>query len=270
MSYQRQRMMRMLRDSGLMTLADTVRYPFSVLKYYRREQLFNARNPGFKLPPRFLAFDAYSAPDWDFYKVSGSETATFLSATARRYLPETAKLRVLEWGCGPARVIRHIPSTFGSEAEVYGSDYNTNTIGWCTQNIPGVAFSLNGLRPPLPYEEKFFDFVYSISVFTHLSEPVGLEWVNDLYRVMRSGAIAVISINGDRQLDKLLPEELEAYKSRGIVVRGNVQEGRKMFFTLHSPTYVREFLFKSFEVMEFGAGGFPCIPSQDLWVLRKP
>jgi SAM-dependent methyltransferase len=269
MSHQRQKMLRVLRDSGLMTLADAVRYPFSVLKYYRKERLFTARNPGFRVPPRFLAFDAYSASDWDFYMLSGSETATFLSATAKRYLPENAKLRVLEWGCGPARVIRYIPSYFGSEVEVYGTDYNRDTIGWCDQNIPGIAFSLNGLRPPLQFGEVFFDFVYSISVFTHLSEPVSIEWVNELYRIMRSGAIAVISTNGDRQLDKLLPEELETYKSRGVVVRGKVQEGKKMFFIVHSPAYVREILFKSFEVMEFASGGFP-YTGQDLWILRRP
>jgi SAM-dependent methyltransferase len=269
MSQARQKMMRILRDSGLITLADTIRYPFSVLKYYRKERLFNAANPGFRVPPRFLAFDAYSAPDWDFYKISGSDTAAFLSAAAKRYLPENSLLRVLEWGCGPARVIRHLPASLGSEAEVYGSDYNGDTISWCNQNIPGVKFSLNELRPPLPFEDIFFDFIYSISVFTHLSEPVGHEWVNELYRVMRSGAIAVISTNGDRQLGPLLPEELETYKSRGVVVRGKVQEGKKMFLTLHSPAYIRECLFKSFEVMEFASGGFP-YTNQDLWILRKP
>jgi SAM-dependent methyltransferase len=221
------------------------------------------------VPPRFLAFDAYSAPDWDFYKLSGVESAAFLSAAARRYLPDNTSLRVLEWGCGPARVIRHIHSTFGSEAEVYGSDYNRDTIGWCNQNIPGVVFSVNGLHPPLSFGEGFFDFIYSISVFTHLSEPVGLEWVTELHRVMRSGAIAVISANGDSLLDKLLPEELETYKSRGVVVRGKVQEGKKMFFAVHSPAYVREILFKSFEVLEFAPGEFP-YTGQDLWILRKP
>jgi SAM-dependent methyltransferase len=269
MSQEKQKVLRILRDSGLINLADTVRYPVSVLKYYLKTRLFYARNPGFKVPPRFLAFDAYSAPDWDFYKISGSETATFLSAIAKRYLPENASLRVLEWGCGPARVIRHIPSNFGSGAEAYGSDYNRETIRWCTQNIHGVTFGLNELRPPLPFNDRFFDFIYSISVFTHLSEPVGHEWVNELYRIMRSGAIAVISTNGDRQLDMLLPDEIETYKTRGVVVRGRVQEGKKMFLAFHSPAYTKECLFKSFEVMEFASGAFP-YTGQDLWILRKP
>src|SRR5208283_330225 len=150
MSQERQKMLRILRDSGLIALADAVRYPFSVLKYYRKTRSFYAGNPGFKVPPRFLAFDAYSAPDWDFYKISGGGTAAFLAVATKRYLPENASLRVLEWGCGPARVIRHIPSNFGSGAEVYGSDYNRETIHWCRLNIPGVSFSLNELHPPLP------------------------------------------------------------------------------------------------------------------------
>lgn len=269
MSQIRQKVMRILRDSGLLALADTVRYPFCVLEYHRRTRLFNARNPGFKVPPKFLAFDAYSAPDWDFYKISGSETAAFLSSAALRYLPANAATRVLEWGCGPARVIRHIPSKFGSKAEVYGSDYNRKTIAWCTENIPGVTFSLNELLPPLTFRDRFFDFVYSISVFTHLSEPVGREWAKELHRIMRSGAIAIISTHGNRGLETLLPEEIDIYESHGVVVRGKVQEGKKMFFTLYSPAYLKESLFKSFDVIEFAPGEFPYV-GQDLWILRKP
>ena len=40
MSQEKQKMLRILRESGLINLADTVRYPVSVLKYYRKTRLF--------------------------------------------------------------------------------------------------------------------------------------------------------------------------------------------------------------------------------------
>jgi SAM-dependent methyltransferase len=265
----KQKLWRVLRNSGLLSLADRANYLRTIVKYYRRRRLFCAENPGFKVPPRALAFDAYSAPEWNFYKKSGIGTAAFLAEIAGRYLLEQIEVHVLEWGCGPARVIRHIPSAFGANAKVYGSDYNEKTIVWCDQNIPDVHFSLNGLRPPLPFDEGFFDFIYSISVFTHLSEAVSFEWIHELHRIMHSGAVAVISTNGDAVLGSLLPDELESYKSEGILIRGRVQEGKRLFSSFHSPDYLREKLFKDFEVLEFGSGKFP-YTGQDVWVLRKP
>lgn len=112
---------------------------------------FSRDNPDFIVPPEALAYDAYSWIDWGNYRKSGTDTALLLSQIAHRHLSEHDPLRVLEWGCGPARVIRHIPAAFGAKTEVYGSDYNEDTIKWCSKSIQGVNFTLNGLEPPLPF-----------------------------------------------------------------------------------------------------------------------
>ena len=219
------------------------------------------------VPPEALAYDAYSFLDWDLYRKSGTDVAVFLSQVARRHLSEHDPLRVLEWGCGPARVIRHIPAAFGANTEVHGSDYNEDTIKWCSKAIRGVNFTLNGLEPPLPFDSGIFDFVYSISVFTHLSESVSRAWIEELLRITHSGSILVITMQGDAYLEKLLPDEVEAYRSRGIVLRGNVTEGSRIFSAFHSREYLTTQLFQKLEVLEF-------IPSttlgQDIWVLKKP
>jgi SAM-dependent methyltransferase len=264
----KQRVQRTLRALGLLAVADKVKYLMTVVRLYGKSRLFHSLNPGFAVPPKALAYDAYSAPDWDFYKKSGTETALYLSSIAQRYLPNDSSIRILEWGCGPARVIRHIHTAFGAKADVYGSDYNSETIRWCSQSIPGVQFSLNGLLPPLPFPEGMFDFIYSISVFTHLSELVIHEWIDELRRVTHSGSIVIITTNGDSFLSKLLPDELETYKSRGIVVRGNVEEGKRVFITCQSPAYLRDKFSAGFEVLESISASFPHT-NQDTWILRK-
>lgn len=264
----RQRLQRVLRVSGLLGVAENVRYLITVAKLNRKGRLFHSLNPEFRLPPRALAYDAYSAPDWDFYKKSGSETADFLFSIAQRTLPQDVGVRILEWGCGPARVIRHVPSSFGPRAEVYGSDYNPETIQWCTQAIPEIHFNLNGLRPPLPFAAGFFDFIYSISVFTHLSEDVIHEWIAELARITHCGSIVVITTNGDSFTVKLLPDEIETYQSQGFVVRGNVEEGKRAFSSCQSPAYLRRQFSASFEVLEFAPASFP-FTGQDMWVLKR-
>jgi hypothetical protein len=51
--------------------------------------------------------------------------------------------------------------------------------------------------------------------------------------------------------------------------RGNVEEGKKMFWASHSPDYLRKKLFKKFEVVEHIPEGFPRV-GQDLWIIQKP
>lgn len=264
-----QKIQRILRDSRLLGAIEKLLYLSSVVGCYRKNSEFSRINPGFKVPPKALAYDAYSAPDWDFYKRSGEDTAVFLAGIPMKYLPDVLSPRVFEWGCGPGRVIRHLPFAFPANTETYGSDYNQATITWCRNNIPRVNFFLNGLQPPLPFQEKFFDFIYSISVFTHLSESVSHQWIAELFRITRSGGVLVITTNGDSRQNVMLPDEIETYQGSGIVIRGNFEEGKRMFWACHSPRYLREKLFKSFDVLEYTGAGFPHT-GQDYWVLRKP
>ncbi|MDH5189739.1 MAG: class I SAM-dependent methyltransferase [Gammaproteobacteria bacterium] len=269
MNLRLQRVQRILRDSGLLGPIEKFRYLLSVVRWYRKNREFIQKHPDFKVPPKVLAYDAYSAPDWDFYKQSGEETAVFLAAISNKYLSHDIPLQVLEWGCGPGRVIRHIPNAFSGNTNTYGSDYNPATIAWCNDNIGQIKFSLNGLQPPLHFEGGYFDLIYSISVITHLSEEVSRLWVDELLRLVRPGGILVITTNGDSRKNVMRPDEIEAYESIGLVIRGKFEEGKKMYWACHSPQYLREKLFSGFEVLEHVNAGFP-YTGQDYWVLRKP
>jgi SAM-dependent methyltransferase len=257
-----------IRKMGLLPLVEKLRTFSTIIKYHFKNKKFLLENPNFSIPPQALAYDAYSAPDWNFYKKSGEETAVFLRDISIKYLQDLPSIKILEWGCGPGRVVRHIPLFFPSNANTYASDYNEATVKWCKQNILNVEFLLNDLRPPLKLGSNFFDFIYSISVFTHLSEENSHQWIAELYRIAKPGGILVISTNGDSRQKFMLNHELKAYLENGILIRGNVEEGKKMFWACHSPNYLKEKLFKKFEVLDFVGAGFPHT-GQDCWILRK-
>ena len=105
-------------------------------------------------------------------------------------------------------------------------------------------------------------------MFTHLSEQVSLDWIGELYRVLKPGGIILITTNGEYSASYLLPEEKAAYDTEGIAVRGNYEEGKKMFLAFHKPSYVRTKLLSRFSILKHEPNGFPHI-NQDMWIARK-
>jgi SAM-dependent methyltransferase len=78
--------------------------------------------------------------------------------------------------------------------EWYGSDIDREAIAWCQKNLASVGkLVLNKPMPPLPFDDGFFNFVFSISVFTHIPEDMQFAWLAELNRVLKVGGVALFS-----------------------------------------------------------------------------
>lgn len=266
-----QRSQDILRKLGLLSAVEQVRFRLQLIKNRSDNHNFQAENPDFLLPPSHLAFDAHGHVNWRSYRESGLYVAENLAKVIQENCPpanSSPGLSVFEWGCGPGRVIRHLPSQLPT-AEIHGSDYNPESIAWCKDHIPGVNFIENGLHPPLSLKNDFCDAVYAISVITHLSEPVCHEWIGELRRVIKPGGILILWSNGDCIEERLLPEERRQYQAGKFTERTQVQEGKKMYLSFHPPIWVRKSLLRQFEILKHYPGGFSGT-EQDIWVARKP
>jgi ubiquinone/menaquinone biosynthesis C-methylase UbiE len=178
--------------------------------------------------------------------------------------------RILDWGCGPGRVIRHMPEVVDNQCQYFGTDYNKKSIAWCKKNIPHVEFNLNGLEAKLPYETNFFDAIYGISIFTHLSESLHVEWYKELYRVLKPGGVLFITTQGNRHKIKLSESEKEMFDRGQLVVRGKVKEGHRTYSAFHPKPFMKK-LFENAQILEHidnepSKGTY--IP-QDIWMVRK-
>lgn len=265
-----QKLQHILRHLHLLNAIEHIRYRWSVVKNSKKNRIFKQEHPGFALPPAHLAYDAYSAPDWEYYYRSGIGMAEYLVSVLKKYTGDAPPSDILEWGCGPARIIRHLPGLLGPDTRIYGSDYNPETIQWAQQHIEGIAFSKNELKPPLPFDDASFDFVYAFSVFTHLSESVGQEWIDELARVLKDDGILFFKANGDQVAEYLLPREKDVYDTKGFIQRGNQTEGKKMFGAFHAPEYVRKHMLKPYTVLEHIPGGqVHYLHIQDGWIVRR-
>jgi len=239
-----------------------------------------ARRPDLDPPPPFLIYDAYGHLSYRAYAEDGRAPAEYLAGVATRYLGgiqangEDAEsmraLNVCEWGCGPARILRHLPPLLPAGSRVFGTDYNAKTIEWCSKHVARVTFRLNHLAPPLPFSTGELDFLYAVSVLTHLSAEMNLAWMDECRRVVRTGGLILVTVHGDRCVAALSPKERADYEAGRLVVRGMVQEGSRTFVAYQSPRFMLEVLLNGMEVLQHNPSDAPRLAGvQDVYLVRR-
>ena len=258
----------LLRKLNLLYVADKMRFYVERFKHREKNAAFKKAHPNVVLPPDYLIYESFLM-DYDNYYNGGLKSAKWLVDIFKNYTTLEDK-KVLDWGCGPGRIIRHLPMLMGQNSSFYGTDYNSKTIDWDTKNLKGFHFNNNTLEASLPYEENTFDLIYGISIFTHLSEKAHYEWYTELYRVLKPGGVMFLTMQGDNYRKKLTEDELIAYNNGKIIIRGNVKEGHRTYSAFHPKGFVKN-LFSNAEILdhlEFSSDTEEWVP-QDMWVLKK-
>ena len=111
---------------------------------------------------------------------------------------------VVDWGVGCARVMRHfwelVPQIgLGSSCRqnIIGMDIDRMNVEWCKINMRQGEYTLisqEGFNLP----NESVDFLYGISVMTHLAEYYQFRWLNEIRRVLRPRGCAVLTVHGER------------------------------------------------------------------------
>lgn len=242
----RERAKALLRRLHLLTVVDRVRLQLWRRRMRAANAAFTRDHPGFAVPPPELAFDAYGHVDWTGYLRSGEQQASAIAEVVAALIP-SGPLTVLEWGCGPGRVIRHLPRLLGQRAKVIGADYNEQSIAWDRENLAGITFHVNGLAPPLELPDASVDVAVAISVVTHLSESMQLAWAREIRRVLRPGGFWLCTTQGEAFARMLAnPKDRVALAEGEPVTLAGDREGKKYFLALQPERYVRERLLVDF------------------------
>ena len=203
------------------------------------------------------------------YFDTGLQAAEWIPALVGRAGRDMAAMdAILDFGCGCGRVIRHWRKL--ARPRVAGCDYNPLLVEWCAANLPFAEFRLNRLAPPLPYEDDSFDLLYTISIFTHLDEPLQRRWADELRRVVRPGGLVIVTVSGrDRVLEHLGPEARERFDRGEMVVWRSELAGMNACTVYHPERYIREELAHGFELVAHVPLGAPDV-RQDAVLLRVP
>lgn len=264
----KQAISKFLRNLRLLQPADYLRFYLEKIRNREKNQRFLNNNPGIKLPPDYLIYESFQL-DYQKYFTESEDTAQWLASLLKKHI-EMKGIKILDWGCGPGRVIRHLPKFTESKSEFFGTDFNAKSIAWCSGNLPGIQFNRNLLDAQLPYSDSFFDVIYGISVFTHLSKNLHFSWFEELYRVLKPGGIMLFTTQGINFKEKLNNNELKNFDEGKLVIRGKTKEGHRTYSAFH-PKKFMEKLFAPAEILEHierkpdNGGWLP----QDVWIIKK-
>ncbi len=251
-----------------MMWADSLKFMRQYVINYFDNKKFKALNSNIALPPLYMMFESFNINYRRYYE-GGLETAQWISYTISPFVFRQ-EVNILDWGCGPARITRHLKHIYGVQANIFGTDYNPCTIQWCSEHIRDVRFAINGTNPPLSYPDQMFNIIIGISIFTHLSEANHYFWINELSRVMRPGGIAFITTHGDIFRSILTPAERKQYDNNTPVIRGKVTEGHRVFTAFQPQTWMRDAFSTFFTVLVHHKGNKVSWGiEQDYWILKK-
>jgi SAM-dependent methyltransferase len=193
----------------------------------------------------------------------------------------TSFQRILDFGCGPGRILRHL-APLAAHSEIHGVDIDADAIAWCAENIPFASFTVGPHEPPLPFADGQFDLVYNHSVFTHIDERRQDLWLAELARILAPGGIALLTVHSTRQWNHALSqfaaagEDTGAYTSQlardGILFIGDdayVGSTHPEWYhsTFHAPWYVHRHWARFFTIRAYIPEG---ADTQDLVVLERP
>lgn len=220
--------------------------------------------------------EGYFEDDHLTYWISGFVTFKRLAAMAAG-LGVTGG-RYFDFGGSTGRVFRHF--AFQSAAwDVWSSDFKISSVEWNLQNFPGALKVFQGMYfPILPVEDRTFDLVSAMSVFTHIDE-VETAWLLELRRVMKPGAVAILTIHNEDTFSAMHPRlraSLEGYDP-GLLALKALPEGRTVSTwrrddpyrcnVFHSNSYIRTNWGRYFEVVDIVSHAFV---RHAAVVLRKP
>jgi SAM-dependent methyltransferase len=240
----RERAVRLL-PLPLKSAAKEVRHaidPLVVATYRRRS---GDRQP---IPPSRIRARSGS-PGLEHYLPGGEEAADELEAVLRKVDRSFADFEsIYDFGCGAGRVLRRVADRRGSGASFHGSDVDAPAIEWARANLPAIEWKVSNYRPPLPYYERSFDLVYSVSIFTHLNEQMQLDWLRELERVMRPGGYGLLTTHG-----------VFAYEeSRSGRVVSNSRSCAERIAG-HGDLEDERFIYEGYEITSWNEGDFPGI-----------
>jgi ubiquinone/menaquinone biosynthesis C-methylase UbiE len=222
------------------------------------------------LPPKALRKRVHGDENSSTFATIGKVVSCDLIGAINSTFHLGARSHILDFGCGCGRVMSYF-HTFCVDSILAGTDIDREAISWCQQHLSRIGtFSSNDDMPPLQFSDEYFDFVYSISVFTHLPEEMEFAWLEELKRVTKRGGYLILTTHGKELFVAFDREAKKHFRAAGFYYSiGAGTEGLPAFYqtSYHTEDYIYRRWGKIFDIIKIVKQGIA--NHQDLVVCRK-
>ena len=135
--------------------------------------------------------------DWATFLAQGRRISDVIFSRLER-LGVSPASRILDFGCGIGRVF--LPLAFEKSLNLQGCDIDIDAVRYLGR-VTGRSIHHTNFQPPLPFADNQFDFIYSISIWTHLNPAMGEVWLKEMRRILCRGGVALITTSGYAALE---------------------------------------------------------------------
>lgn len=264
----KRRIKRIFAQFGALPLLDRLHFLAERMRHARANHAFLRTANGFPMPPDEYLHETYRLSYRD-YAIDGAVTARELIDRIRPWL-QTDDADLLEWGCGVARITRHLPKLPGI-GRVTGADIHPGMIEWNSAHIKGVTFVKIPLDPPTPLPSEGYHAVIGISVLTHIPADRQQDWLMEICRLLRPGGVFLFTTHGNAFLRLMSNAEKTRLQATGCITQTYPRPGHRMMTTLHDAGRLKQWLAAYFDILDHidGAADADAAGGQDLWIVRK-
>lgn len=265
----RRAVLEILRATHLIGLADRAIALRAALQANGENRAYRAAHVRRAFPDPLLVFEVAGHAKLSQFDRSGAAHARVIADLLREAeLPDAP--RILEWGCGPARILAHLPEALNIEGALYsGCDPDVRAITFAKTAYSRIEFTQSPPLPPTPFAPGAFDAIYGVSIFTHLPAAAAKAWAAELARMCAPGGCVVVSTHGARAAARLEGRDRAAFEAGRYVTLGGAKAGSRTYVSYFNENAGHALFDPWFEHVWCKAdedGGF----GQDLWVLRHP
>jgi SAM-dependent methyltransferase len=228
---------------------------------------FYASQSEIRIPPAANMYRVVHNSDPHIFRYLGQNDCGRFAQIFVAHSKSVDSPRILDWGCGCGRISSHMAEMFHGGV-VSGVDVDAVNVNWLHETCSSADYLLIQPTPPLPFTSSTFDFVYGLSVMTHLSAEHQKEWLCELRRVIKKGGILLLTFHA---LPHFFAEVNDGTLLQVLVDQGfldcgaNDETGNSHYRNVfNTEEYIRR-LCSDFEIVDYFAGA---IRSHDLIVLR--
>ena len=224
-----------------------------------RRKVKTVMDTSIPLPPASLVSRVHGTADSVGFERIGKLVALDLLSATDPHIHLERPMRILDFGCGCARVLSFM-SKVAPKSEFTAVDIDEEAIHWCKENYKDEALSgrfnfvVTPNFPPTSIKSDSFDFVFAVSVFTHLPEDMQFQWLGELRRITKLGGLLAISVANESLIRSALsPEESRKLDGKGFYYAPyGSTDGLPDFYQAawHSREYIEKVWSKYFSIVQ--------------------